>query len=621
MSQNSSQSKVYVVFLLIVLGIFIFLTVIFYRSSIERRLPKLQSSDYTSAMRGSILSQDGFSLASSQKLFKAMVDTRNIDPNKKELFIKLYTLYSGDDPKRIRKILAKKGLVTLSYEIDAKGAAYLKELARKLYRNKVFIAYQDPKTGIVSTQGMSIIESGERRIYMASDALTPAIGYIKKIEIDGITKVEGVKGIEKVYDNLLSSTQDELTKGPRDLANTIILSKDAELSRRIDGYNVVLNIPLKLQKTLEKMALSKMNDLMAKEVVIGIMEAKSGAVVSLVSTSRYNPSNITKKDYQALNSTASEYAYEMGSVMKPFIFALLLKAGKIDPLEIINVYGGKYKLGKRTITDSHKNDTLSAQDVIVESSNVGMIQIVDRLSEFELYNGLLEFGFSKKSGIDLSYEQVGNMPSISKLKNKVYKSTLSYGYGVQATFIQLLSAYNAITNDGVMVTPRIASHLEKDSKTYKYKEQEFTQILSKAQAQKMKDILIKVVESPNGTARRTQIPGLIIGGKTGTAHIATSGGYSDKRYNANFFGFVRDAKGKEYTIGVLVREPMKPYPYYYASWSALPIFRSTIELMVENGYLTPAKLDPKAIKAINAIFFFFFFIWSNFRYYSTSKRI
>lgn len=600
MSQNSSQSKVYVVFLLIVLGIFIFLTVIFYRSSIERRLPKLQSSDYTSAMRGSILSQDGFSLASSQKLFKAMVDTRNIDPNKKELFIKLYTLYSGDDPKKIRKILAKKGLVTLSYEIDAKGAAYLKELARKLYRNKVFIAYQDPKTGIVSTQGMSIVESGERRIYMASDALTPAIGYIKKIEIDGITKVEGVKGIEKVYDNLLSSTQDELTKGPRDLANTIILSKDAELSRRIDGYNVVLNIPLKLQKTLEKMALSKMNDLMAKEVVIGIMEAKSGAVVSLVSTSRYNPSNITKKDYQALNSTASEYAYEMGSVMKPFIFALLLKAGKIDPLEIINVYGGKYKLGKRTITDSHKNDTLSAQDVIVESSNVGMIQIVDRLSEFELYNGLLEFGFSKKSGIDLSYEQVGNMPSISKLKNKVYKSTLSYGYGVQATFIQLLSAYNAITNDGVMVTPRIASHLEKDSKTYKYKEQEFTQILSKAQAQKMKDILIKVVESPNGTARRTQIPGLIIGGKTGTAHIATSGGYSDKRYNANFFGFVRDAKGKEYTIGVLVREPMKPYPYYYASWSALPIFRSTIELMVENGYLTPAKLDPKAIKAINA---------------------
>ena len=464
MSQNSSKSNVYVVFAFVILAIFIFLVVVFYRSSIERKLPKLQSSDYTSALRGSILSKDGFSLASSQKLFKAMVDTRNIDPNKKELFIKLYTLYSGDDPKKIRKILSKKGLVTLSYEIDAKGAAYLKELARKLYRNKVFIAYQDPKTGLVSTQGMSIVESGQKRLYMAKDALTPTIGYIKKIEINGITKVEGVKGIEKVYESLLSSTQDELTKGPRDLANTIILSKDAELSRRIDGYNVVLNIPLKLQKILEKMAVNKMNELIAKEVVIGVMEAKTGSVISLVSTSRYNPSNITKKDYQALNSTASEYAYEMGSVMKPFIFALLLKADKIDPLETINVYGGKYKLGKRVITDSHKNDTLSAQDIIVESSNVGMIQIVDRLNEFELYNGLLDFGFSRKSGIDLSYEQVGTLPSISKLKNKVYKSTLSYGYGVQATFIQLLSAYNAITNDGVMITPRIVSHLEKDQK-------------------------------------------------------------------------------------------------------------------------------------------------------------
>lgn len=81
--------------------------------------------------------------------------------------------------------------------------------------------------------------------------------------------------------------------------------------------------------------------------------------------------------------------------------------------------------------------------------------------------------------------------------------------------------------------------------------------------------------------------------KTGTAHIATSGGYSDKRYNASFFGFVNDISGNNYTIGVLVREPMKPYPYYYASWSALPIFKNTVELMVENGYLKPTIASPK----------------------------
>ncbi|WP_419258215.1 peptidoglycan D,D-transpeptidase FtsI family protein [Campylobacter fetus] len=593
MSGYQSQSKIYVIFSFIVLGIILFLFVIFYRALLDRKLPKLQSSDFDSALRGSIISKDGFSIASSQKLYKAMVDTRNIDPNKKELFIKLYTLYSGDDPTKIRKILSKKGVVTLSYEIDAKGAAYLKELARKLYKKKVFIAYQDPKTGIVATQGMSIVESGEKRIYMAEDTLTPAIGYIKKIEQDGITKVEGVKGIEKVYDNLLSSTQDAITKGPRDLSNTIILSGDAELSKRIDGYNVVLNTPLKLQKVIEQMATQKLNDLIAKEVVIGVMESKTGKIIALVSTSRYNPSNITINDYQSLNSTASEYAYEVGSVMKPVIFSLLLRENKVNPLEIINTYGGKYKLGQRTITDSHKNDFLSAEDIIVESSNVGMIQLVERLSEIDLYNGLLDFGFSKKTGADLSYEQVGLLPSINELRNKTYKSTVSYGYGLQATFMQLLNAYNTINNNGVMITPQIASHLEKNGKIYAIKEQDIKTILPIETAKIMKRILIKVVESNKGTARKARIQGLSIGGKTGTAHIATSGGYSDKRYNASFFGFVNDISGNNYTIGVLVREPMKPYPYYYASWSALPIFKNTVELMVENGYLKPAIASPK----------------------------
>ena len=596
MNEHHSQGKVYVLFGFIIFGITLFLIVIFYRALLDRHLPKLQSSDFDSALRGSIITQDGFNIASSQKLYKAMLDTRNIDPNKKELFIKLYTLYSGDDPKKIRKILSKKGTVTLSYEIDAKGAAYLKELSRKLYRKKVFVPYEDPKTGLVTTQGMSIVESGEKRIYMAEDTFTPSIGYIKKVEKDGITKVEGVKGIEKVYENLLSSTQDALIKGPRDLANTIILSGDADLSKRIDGYNVVLNISLKLQKIIEKMANERANDLLAKEVIVGIMDSKTGKILSLASTERYNPSNITRNGYKALNSSSSEYAYEVGSVMKPFIFSLLLKENKVNPLEIINTYGGKYKLGQRIITDSHKNAFLSAEDIIVESSNIGMIQIVERLSEVDLYNGLLDFGFSKKTGIDLSYEQVGLLPSINELRNKTYRATLSYGYGLQATFMQLLNAYNTINNNGVMITPRIASHLEKYGKAYKIEEQEIKTVLPIEVAKTMKRILIKVVESDKGTARKARIDGLSIGGKTGTAHIATVGGYSDKRYNASFFGFVNDSKGNSYTIGVLVREPMKPYPYYFASWSALPIFKNTVELMIENGYLFPMPTIKKSQK-------------------------
>ncbi len=295
---NTSQSRVYIIFIFIVFLMLVFAGFVCYRVLLDRSLPKLQSSDFDSALRGSVITKDGFSIANSAKLYKAMVNTRNIDPNKKELFIKLYSLYSGDDPKKIEKILKKQGAVTLSYQIDAKGAAYLKELARKLYRQKVFIAYQDPKTGVVSTQGLSIIESGEKRSYIAGSTLTPLIGYIRKTEQGTITKVEGVKGIEEVYNNILASTQDEIIRGPRDLSNTIILSGESKINRRIDGYNVVLNVPLKLQKMLEQLADSKKENLIAKEIIIGVMEVKTGKLISLVSSSRYDPAHIAKNDYE-----------------------------------------------------------------------------------------------------------------------------------------------------------------------------------------------------------------------------------------------------------------------------------------------------------------------------------
>lgn len=588
MDTTKSQNSVYLLFLGILFFTIIFLVFLFYRVTLDRNLPRLLSSDFDSALRGSIITADGFSIANNQKLYKATVNTRNIDPNKKELFISLYSLYSGDDPKNVRKILQKNGVVTLSYQITSKSAAHLKELARKLNKKNVFIPYQDPKTGSVSTQGLNIQESGERRIYIAKDTLTPALGYVRKIDKDTFTKVQGVKGIEQVYEEYLSATQDELIIGPRDLANTVILSGDSRDKTRIDGYDVVLNIPLKLQKLLEKLADERREFLMAKEVVIAVMEANSGKIIALVSSARYTPNAITKQNYSALNSTASEYAYEIGSVFKPIIFALLLQNNKVHPHDIINTHGGKYKIGTHTVTDTHKNDFLSAENVIVQSSNIGMVELISRLDDISILSSLSDFGFAKKTGVDLSYEQVGKIPNLRNLRIKSNKATLSYGYGIQATFMQVLNAYNTINNNGIMLTPRIASHLQKDGKKYQIQSAEQTNILSTNTAKTLKKILQKVVQSPQGTAQAANIPGLHIGGKTGTAHIAAQGGYSKKLYNASFFGFASDDEGHNYTIGVLVREPLKPYPYYFSSKSALPIFKSSIEILIQNGYLNPS---------------------------------
>ncbi|MDO5045104.1 peptidoglycan D,D-transpeptidase FtsI family protein [Campylobacter sp.] len=585
---NSRKSKILVLFSLIVIGILIFLAVIFYRANIERRLPKLETSDINTALRGNIITKDGFSVASSQKLYKVMVDTRNIDPNKKDLFIKLYSLYSGDDLKKIKKsINSAKGLVTLSYKIDAKGAAYLQELARKLYRKKIFIPYEDPNTGIASLRGMSIVESGESRQYMAKDALTPLIGYVKKFEKENITKVTGVKGVEKSYEYYISAIQDAKILGPKDIGNNIILTSDSNLANRVDGYDTILTVSLKFQSMLEQIIDERKEFLNAKEIIVGVMDSKTGEMLALASSSRYNPSNIKKQDYKALNSSATEYAYEVGSVFKPFIFALLLAEDKLNPFERINTYNGRYQLGKRIIRDTHPQPFMTAEDVLAHSSNIGMIQIAQRLEGSQIYSGLLKFGFTQKTGIDMPYEQVGNMPPIAKLNSQIYKATISYGYGLQATFIQLLKAYNVFNNKGVMVTPKVVSSLYKNGNFYAVNKPEPVEVLSQDVAKRMKRILIKAVES--GTGKKAKTAGLEIGGKTGTAHIASAGGYANK-YNGSFFGFVNDSQGNGYTIGVLAREPKKAY-YYFGAQSALPIFKKTVDLMIEEGFLKPDDIN------------------------------
>ncbi|WP_169763756.1 peptidoglycan D,D-transpeptidase FtsI family protein [Campylobacter mucosalis] len=590
---NPKKSKITFIFLFITFGVIIFIAVVFYRASIERKLPRLQTSEINTALRGSIITKDGFSVAHSQKLYKVMLDTRNIDPNKKDLFIKLYSLYTNDDPKKIESIInSTKGLVTLSYTVEAKDAAYLRELARRLYKKSIFISYRDPKTGLARLSGIDVVESGQNRTFMAKDALTPIIGYTRKKEDNKITKVSGTKGIERSYERYLAPAQDAKLIGPRDVGNNIVFTSDSNIANRVDGYNVVLSVSLKFQTMLEKILDERREFLDAQEIIVCVMHSNTGKILALASSSRYDPSNIKKQDYRALNSTATEYAYEVGSVFKPFIFSILLSEKKVTTTERIKTYNGEYKLGKRTIRDTHPADYMPAADIIKESSNIGMVVLSSRLSGVQIYDGLMKFGFSQKTDIDMPYEQVGIIPPINKLNSETYKGTVSYGYGLTATFMQLMKAYNAFNNKGVMLTPMLADHLERNGVIFDIPDvTPPKQAISQEVAKQMKWVLIKVVE--DGTGKKARTPGIEVGGKTGTAHIASrSGGYANL-YNGSFFGFANDKKGNSYTIGVLAREPKKKY-YYFGAQSALPVFKKTVDLLVSEGYLVPSAEDIQA---------------------------
>lgn len=583
---DAKKIKILFLFVVVLIGFIIFLGTLFYWATIDRRLPKLEHSEVNHALRGNIISSDGFKIATSQKLYKALVDTRNIDPKKFDLFVKLYSLYSGDDPKAVAATLkSNSGSTVLSYRIDSKSAKYLQELSRKLYKLGVFKSYEDPKTGVAFLHGLSVIESGEDRLYPSVDSVTPILGYVKKTEQKNITKTTGVKGIERFYEDKLSSVQDSLIIGARDISNAIILDGNSISSRRFDGYDVHLTVSLKMQKIIENVLDKQQQTLDAKEIIAAVINSETGEFITLASSNRFNPDLIEKKDYGALNISAIEYIYEPGSIMKPITFALLLKANKINPYDIVNVYGGSYKIGTKVITDEHKADKLSAEDIIVHSSNVGTALIAQKLDAVEYYQGLKDFGFSVRSGIDLPFEHPGIIPALNRFNSPIYKATVGYGYGMNATFIQVLKAYNAFNNNGRLLTPFLVKKLVSPTGQELFPEKNpEPQVISASVAKRMQKILIKVVQQGTGTG--TKMEGLEVGGKTGTAHIAEDGVYV-KSYNGSFFGFANDKKNK-YTIGVLVREAKKRRAYF-AAQSAVPVFKEIVEKLVDNGYLTPSS--------------------------------
>ena len=580
-NQNKSK-KIFLLYSLITLGFLIFLGVMLLTTLKSRHLPSLFTKESSRAVRGSIISADGFYIATTKKLYKAVVNTHYIDPQKKELFIELFSIYSGIDSKEIKKKLdKKKGVVVLSYNIEQKQAQYLKRLAYELRRYKVFVERKNPRTGRVSLHGLSIIESGESREYAYEKLLTPIIGYPHKLEEDGYTYIRGVKGIERKFEDELQAKQDELSQGPRDVNSYIILNKDSFTKSSINGLDIKLNIPVSLQIRVEKMLDSMKEEIRANQIIISIMNSENGKVITMASSNRFLPKSIKKSDYPSLNSGMIEYSFEPGSVIKTITFALLLDKGLVNPYDLVNGHNGRYKIGRKIITDEHKFDWLSAENVIVHSSNVGIAQLAQKLSGAEFHNGLKKFGFSQKSTPDLIYEKTGSIPHAQRLDNEIYKATCSYGYGMRANLMQVIRAYSAFNNNGRIVTPQIVnSFIDAQKKEIIIPNEEQIQVIKSSTAQRIKKILIKTVNEGTGVKAKTE--GLEIGGKTGTAHIVEKGKYVNK-YNTAFVGFAND-KENRYTIGVAVIQPKKTQ---FASQTSVPVFKKAVDIMVEEGYLKP----------------------------------
>ena len=559
------SDKIAILFLLFLFSLLILIVRIFY---IDFHKPKHSVSPIYKkqelAIRGEILSKDKFTIATSKKIYSVAIQKQYISPNKRNILINMLSIYTNKSKEYFQqKLDTNLSRVVLLIGISSKTAKNLEYLSTVLDMKKVFLS-----TAKGIRFGLEISEQPFKRVYNYKDTLEPVLGLYRK---------SNKYGLERFYNQALKAKQNGFIQGFRDLKNRIIIDKNTKIRRIINGDNLVLNIDLSIQRKIELMLDKYKKKLNAQEIIIGVMDSKTGKMLALASSNRYNPNFILSKDVNNMNISAIRYSFEPGSVFKPITLSLLLEHHKVNIFEVVNAHNGYYKPSwrKRAITDDERFKWLSVENAVVYSSNIVFSQIAQRLNEKEFYFGLKKFGFTKHSGIDLSAEIVGQMPSLNQFKYPIYKASVSYGYAIRANFIQLLKAYSVFNNNGFEVIPTITHSfgnivIKKNP----------IKVLSPSTALTIKRILRKVVLKGTGVAG--QVNGIYVGGKTGTAYIASNGGYGNF-YDSSFFGFADD-ETHSYTIGVTV---IKPTPKYFASQTAVPVFKEIVKILINNSYLVP----------------------------------
>jgi len=284
---NQRSLKVLVLFILLVIAVILFLFSILKTITSDRRIPSHHSTIHDRSFRGAIISADNYTLSSSQKTYQAVIRGASINPDKKEIFIKLFSIYSGIDAEKLRKKFKDrkgkeiKSNIILSKSITSRSAMQLKALAYKLRKLGVFRSIKN-RSGIEVLYGLDIIENGETRRFPLGDVMSPILGYVGKKSDGRYTRPEGKKGLERNYEKHITSKKNGYFKGKRDVIGAVIHDKNSMKLQRVDGMNLHLNIPLAFQRRVELMLDQMKESIDAEEIIVGVMESKMSTLMRQV---------------------------------------------------------------------------------------------------------------------------------------------------------------------------------------------------------------------------------------------------------------------------------------------------------------------------------------------------
>ena len=415
------------------------------------------------------------------------------------------------------------------------------------------------------------------RIYPYGNLASHVLGFVNRDMV-------GVEGIEKIYQEKLAGT-DGYYNFERDVLGRII-SVDENLSRAaVPGDQIILTINKTYQKILEEELAKGMQKFGGESAVGIIMNPNTGEILSLANSPDFDPGNYENFTAEARKDRAITDTYEPGSTMKSISLSILLDQNLVNEDEVVDVENGKYLIKNTPILDSHPNSILTVRGVLEQSSNVGMAKLSARISDDVFYKYLRDFGFSNSTQIELPSESAGSLKKPSAFSG-LTKPFLSFGYEISLTPLQLITAYCALINGGTLVQPYIVKKITDNTG----KELEETQprkirtVISKSTSDRIKNLMIGVVESGTGTSARLQ--NVLVGGKTGTAQRLVNNSYSSAHHNSSFIGFF-PADNPKIVCLILINSPRVGE---YGGLVAAPVFHDVAKRMIETDLsLVPEK--------------------------------
>jgi cell division protein FtsI (penicillin-binding protein 3) len=426
--------------------------------------------------------------------------------------------------------------------------------------------------------GVAILKES-RRYYPKKELAAHVLGYV------GLDNI-GLAGLESAYDAQIRGEEGK-----------VLIQTDARrhaLFSRVErpptaGATLELTIDEYLQYTAERELRIGVEENHAAGGTAIIMDPSSGEILALANWPTFNPNVFTRFDDAEKRNRAIQDIYEPGSTFKVVTASAALEEHVIDPSDPIDCSPGYITFGSRVIRDTHHYGVMPFTDVIVKSSNVGAIRVGMKLGPERLSRYVSRFGFGQTLAPDFRGESPGIVWNPDRLDPSALAS-VSMGYQVGVTPLQMATAVSAVANGGTLVEPRVVRAFIKDGRRVEVPHKPLRRAVSAETAASLTTIMEQVVE--RGTAMAAQIPGFTIAGKTGTAAKLIGGHYSRSDYNASFVGFIPSRK-PALTIIVVIDSPHGRG--YYGGTVSAPVFKRIAEAALRHLGIGPTLNAPPPV--------------------------